>query len=457
MRLMRWIATLCAGGAMALLAGCGGSGNEQAAPQAPQAGNASAPVAKPAGKTVLEFWHYFGGDHERALKKLIADFQAENPDVEVKPLFQGRPQELLQKLQNSFATTPSKNPVLSTVYESWTTDFHQKGYMEAVEDHFAGPDGLSKAEQEDIIKVFRETNSYNGKMVTMPFNKSIYVLYMNTDRMAAAGITTAPRTLEEFGDAIKKLTKTDAGPKTYGMGMMPASEAFTSLFYASGGEFFGKDGKPTFNTPDGQAIMRFWRDLQFPTKHLYVTTDYMDAPFGNQQIAMFIYSSASFPYNAKSVAGRFKWDVAPIPGIAGRTPRYVMQGTNIGLFKNRPDAEKQAAWKLVKFLTNTKNSVFWQTKTGYMPIRYSAVKDAEMQKYLAANPMYARASALVTADLGKQEPTIREWDGIRQEIGIMVDRVLNKGGDSTAELTDLEKKVADRLAKGAGPGTPPKK
>ena len=432
---MRWMAFLTLSLATLILGGCESK---------PKADGDAAGAA--GGRTVVEFWHYFGGDHERTLKTLVADFESSHPEIQVRPLYQGRPQELLQKLQNSFATSPAKNPALATVYESWTSDFVAADLMDAVEDHMAGPDGLAEGEKEDIIKVFREANSYDGKLVTMPFNKSIYVLYLNLDRLASAGITTAPKNLDEFRDAIIKLTDTSGAKKTYGIGLQPASEAFTTLYYASGGDFLDAEGKPVFNTPDGQAIMSFWRDLQSPTKYLYVSPEYMDAPLGNQQIAMFIYSSASFPYVAKQVADRFKWGIAPIPGIAGREPRYVMQGTNVGIFKNKSEAERKAAWKFLKFLTNTKNSVIWETSTGYMPIRYSVLSDPDMRKFLDENPHYAEAASWVVNDLGKQEPKIRAWDGIRQEIGVMVDRVVNRGEDPAKELGELEERVAKRIS-----------
>ncbi len=417
-----------------VLAGCGGK------PKTDDKGvNAD-------GKTVLEFWHYFAGDHERTLKAIVADFEKENPTITVKPLYQGRPQELLQKLQNSFATSPAKNPALATVYESWTSDFYAAKLMDLVEDHINGPDGWKPGEIDDIVKVYREANSYDGKLVTMPFNKSVYALYMNLDRLAAAGITTAPKNLDEFHDVIVKLTNVDGpGQKTYGIGVQPASEAFTTLYFASGGDFLNAEGKPVFDTEDARTVLNFWRNLQTPKKHLYVNAEYMDAPLANEQIAMFIYSSASFPYVSKKVEGKFKWGVAPIPGIAGRSPRYVMQGTNVGIFNNKSEGERAAAWKFLKFLTNTHNSVKWETSTGYMPIRYSVLSDPEMVKYMAENSNYAEAASWVANDLGKQEPKIRAWDGIRQEIGVMVDRVLNRNADPAVELKELEARVDKRL------------
>jgi multiple sugar transport system substrate-binding protein len=436
-----------------LLAACG----QQQPAGRESAGEAGKPAAAPAnvasatGKVSVEFWHYFGGDHVKVIKEFISQFEAENPDITISPVFQGRPNELSQKIQSSFATTPSNNPVLATVYENWTSDYVTKGLMDAVEDHFGGPDGLSEEEQKDIVEVFREGNSWNGKMITMPFNKSVYLLYINMDRLAKAGFTTAPKTLAEFKDAVSKCTEREDGRiKTYGLGVAPASEAFTTIYYASNGSYMDASGNPAFDNPTAVSALTFLRDLQYPEKQLYVSTDYMDAPFGNQQIAMYIYSSASFPYNARSVGDRFKWAVAPIPQAEGVEPRYLMQGTNIGIFKNRPEAERKAAWKFIKFLTSTKNCAVWETQTGYMPIRYSVLKEPKMVEYMEKNPRYAAASVLVLENKGKQEPNLAVWEGARQDLGLMVDQVLSKGADPKTVLADTLKKTVDRMNRAAG-------
>lgn len=397
-------------------------------------------------KTVIEFWHYFGGDHVKLIKEFIAEFQAKNPDVEVRQVFQGRPNELSQKLQSAFATSPANNPVLATVYENWTSDYVAKGLMDPVENYLNGPDGLSQAEQNDFVKGFREANTWNGKWTTMPFNKSIYLLYANMDRLKKAGFTTAPRTWTELREAIVKCTEKDGSrTTTYGIGVQPQSEAFTTLYFAAGGDLIDARGNVAFDNPLGVSVLKFWQELQYPTRHLYVDSNYMDAPFGNNQIAMFIYSSASFPYVNRAVGTKFEWVVAPIPCMEGKEPRYVMQGTNLGIFANKSESERKAAWRFVKFLVQRENCVRWATSTGYMPIRYSMLDDPTMKQYMASNPRYAVAASLVVQNKGKQEPSLAVWEGVRQDMGRMVDDVLNRRADPQKVLSETAKRAQERI------------
>lgn len=406
------------------------------------------PAASSAEPITLEFWHYFSEEQSKPLKDLVSQYQQENAEVTIKPIFQGNPRELKQKLDSSFAVQPSNNPVLATLYESWTDDFIAKGYMDAVQNYLDGADGLSKEEQADIVKVFREGNTWNGKMITMPFNKSIYMLYLNMDKLQKAGLTTAPKTQAEFSDAVKKLTiKEGSRITTYGFGVQPRSEAFTIFFFARGGRIMDEAGNPRFDSPEAIDTLSMLRDLQYPEKNLYVNPDYMSTPFGNQQIAMYSYSSASFPYNKKLSAGKFNYQAAAIPGVEGKEVRYLMQGTNLGIFANRPEAERRAAWKFLKFLTTARNSAVFASRAGYMPIRYSELKEPVMQEYIANNPDYSLASSLVLSDKGVQEPKLAIWEGLRSDIDSVVDKVLSRGADPKQALTELQKKAVEKLKK----------
>ncbi len=425
-----------------LMVGCG---KDRGRSGGSQGETASTALAQGDGKTI-EFWHYFSEEQSKPLKELLAQFEQENPGVKVRAVFQGNPRDLKQKLDSSFAISPANNPVLATMYESWTDDFLKRGFIDPVQTHLDGPDGMTAEEQQDIVRAFREGNTWDGKLVTLPFNKSIYMLYVNSDKLAAAGFTTAPQTLATFADAVRKTTTREGGRvTTYGFGVQPRSEAFTTLFYAAGGRFLDESGKPTFNSPEALAALSLLRGLQYPEKHLYVNPDYMSNPFGNQLIAMYSYSSASFPYNKKLSAGKFRYDAAPVPSAEGAQGRYLMQGTNLGIFANRPEAERRNAWKLIKFLTTAKNSAFFATRSGYMPIRYSVLQQPEMQKYLAENPDYAVASSLVLSDKGLQEPKLAVWEGLRNDLDSMVDQVLSRGTDPQAALNEMQSKAEAKL------------
>src|SRR5688500_8788461 len=89
----------------------------------------------------VEFWHYFSEEQGKPLKELLTTFHQENPSITVKPVFQGPPFQLKQKLDSSLAVTPSNNPVMSTLYESWTDDFHSRKYLDPLQNYIDGAEG----------------------------------------------------------------------------------------------------------------------------------------------------------------------------------------------------------------------------------------------------------------------------------------------------------------------------
>jgi multiple sugar transport system substrate-binding protein len=399
------------------------------------------------GGVSIEFWHYLGGPQGKAVDDLLRKFEAANPGIKVRGVFQGNPGALKQKLDGSFASGTKNNPTVSLLYENWTDDFLSHGYMDPVEDYFAGEGGLSDADKKDFVQAFIEGNTWDGKLVTLPFNKSIYLLHMNMDMMKAAGYTTAPKTQTELADAIRKTTvKTNGRTSTYGMGLIPKGEAMTTLMLAAGGKFLDENGRPTLNSPQALQALNFLKSLQYPEKNLYVNSDYMSVPFASKLIASFIYSSASLPYNQKGAEGKFQYVAAPVPGVDGATPRYLLQGTNIGMFANKSVKEREAGWKLIRFLTTAESATYFCTRSGYMPYRYSMLEQPDMKEYLAANPAYATGARLIMSDQGLQEPKSRAWEGIRAEMDKVVDKTLARpDSDPKALLDALQAQAAEKL------------
>ena len=206
------------------------------------------------------------------------------------------------------------------------------------------------------------------------------------------------------------------------------------------------NGRPRLNSDKALEVAEYLKSLQHPERFLYVNSDYMSMPLSSKLIACFIYSSSSLPYNETGSEGKFEYVTAPIPGVDDEEARYLMQGTNIGMFANKPDDVKAAAWKLIKFLTRPDNAAYFVTRSGYMPYRYSMLEEPELKNYMAANRNYAMASELVLADKGVQEPKVRAWEGVRIDIDIMVDQLLSRpDSDPRKLLDDLQRKAEQKL------------
>jgi len=398
----------------------------------------------------VDFWHAMGRRHSSVLNQIIAKFEAQNPDIRINSVYQGSYNSLLTNLTAS--CTAGTNPVMSQMYEVWTTRFHERGLLIPAEELFARYGGLTGKDREDIVSVFIEDNSWNGQLVTLPFNKSAYVLYYNKEALREIGMVNEdgqvrpPRTWEEFRKSSIQLTRKEKGDTTrYGFGIRPFIEGFTTFFFRAGGRYLDPSGKEVlFTGPEGQRTMNFLVNLVNRDKAAYVESSYLSTAFGSGRIAMFVGSTASMPYNARAVAGKFDWDTAPIPYPEGKKElaRTLFQGTNIGIFKNHSSREQEAAWRFMLFLTNTDSSIDWAIGTGYLPIRYSSLESERMKEFLKKNPRYKTPMSLL--DNGRFDPEIVLWETMRNVITDQFEAALN-GRRGSEETLNLMKQKCEKI------------
>jgi multiple sugar transport system substrate-binding protein len=99
------------------------------------------------------------------------------------------------------------------------------------------------------------------------------------------------------------------------------------------------------------------------------------------------------------------------------------------------EAERLAAWLLIKHMTNTENTAFFAMNTGYVPVRLSAFNDPDYQAFLntsdadrlpfsmAANVAYAQV------DYYQYDPAFVgriTSSTVRQEAGFMFERIYSE-------------------------------
>lgn len=107
---------------------------------------------------------------------------------------------------------------------------------------------------------------------------------------------------------------------------------------------------------------------------------YCSTPFKAYKSVMNIGSSGGV---SNSLAASFKAEVscAPIPYKNANRKYVISQGTNLGIFDVGSTAQKAAAWKLVKYLSQFANGTF-AAMTGYFPTCKSASLSRDYQNML---------------------------------------------------------------------------
>jgi sn-glycerol 3-phosphate transport system substrate-binding protein len=110
------------------------------------------------------------------------------------------------------------------------------------------------------------------------------------------------------------------------------------------------------------------------------------------QTAMIVESTATLRSLLTQSGGRFELGTGYFPKPpAAKNGGSIVGGASVWILKNRPQAEQQAAWEFVKFITAPPQQAAWYVGTGYFPIRKDAYREQVATDTLAKNPQFLTA------------------------------------------------------------------
>ena len=337
----------------------------------------------------LTFWHSQTGPNAEALNKVIADFQAANPNITIDAQNQGTYSDIYKK--SIAAINGGGLPDLSVAYESFVSEYQAANVVLPLEDYVnSSKYGLSAQDIQDFYPVYITDNQYpeyNNQMLSFPFTKSALVMYYNADKLKEAGLSV-PKIWDEFVSSCKKFTG-----DTKGYAINIDASTFNGAVYANGGKLINDDRKGwAFNGPAG---VKFLRDIADMVKSgcAYQISKANDdqAAFGDGKVVFTLGSSSglSFYKTAVDKGAKFNWNVAMLPqGANGGTPVTTSYGGNVTLFKSNSPEKQLAAWLFVKYFASTNVSASWSAATGYLPVRRSSADTQTVKDQFTKLPPY---------------------------------------------------------------------
>jgi len=388
----------------------------------------------------VPFWHAMQAALGDALNGLIKEFNATHPRIQIV----GTPLANYSGLQQKTvaALSAGNPPAITQAYENWVAQYMLGNYLVKMGDLVKGPNGLTQADINDFFPImWQDGYMPDGNMWMLPFNKSTEVMYYNPDMLTAAGFSGPPKTWDDFATMCKALTKADGSQWGASMG------ADVDLWYAMINEWGGRvftsnesTGRVLFDVdPKAIASVQFLNDL-YAGKYIHFTTGYnYQTDFGNLKCAFTFASIASYTYMVAAAGGKFKVAEAPIP--AGPAGQYgVMYGTNIVMFSKGYTQEQQdAAWSFIKWFTSPHPTAQWSIKTGYLPVRQSALNVPEMKDFVAAHPEATAGFTQLPHCL--VEPPTQQWNTARTDISNEMQKIFLQKISPTDGMKELGQKV----------------
>ena len=146
---------------------------------------------------------------------------------------------------------------------------------------------------------------------------------------------------------------------------------FQAMLDNAGGALVDKTGKKTtFNSPAGLKTLKYMVDLA--ADGLMPVTDQTLATFLTGNLGMLV--DSSFQRINTPTQAKFKIRFVAMPTPDGKTPKVPAGGNGAMMFSKTPE-QQQAAWKMLRWLTEAEASNLVAANCGYLPPNQAVIKD----------------------------------------------------------------------------------
>lgn len=384
---------------------------------------------------------------------LIAEFNSLHPDIEIVPVCMGNYRALSQKIMAGvMAGSP---PVLAQAYETWTAQLIRGGALVPLDSLMDSDSEFTEEMWSDFFPVFQANNTFDGRIYSFPFNKSVPLIYYNVEWFDSLGIHPA-ETWEEQSANLLLLTSDvnqdgdmlDSEDR-WGTAFGTSVWTFECFLAQAGGSLLNHDSTATaFHSPEGIEALDYMTGLLYTDSTAYLTSGYdHQNAFADGRVAQVQGSVTSLAFMAKDMERRaesglstFTIGTAPLP--AGETRGVYIAGTNVVLFRNSNTAAVEAGWEFIKWFTRPEIQARWFAGSGYLPARMSSLEDPA---FLNKIEMYPGLQGVVNQlYYAVFEPQITAWYDGREFLSESVEIVLygrmtpDEALSRAADLADAE-------------------
>jgi len=384
--------------------------------------------------TDLRFWA-FGREGEVVIE-LVRDFERENPDIHV------RVQQIPWSAAHEKLLTAhvgDASPDLAQLGNTWIPELVTLGAL-------APLDSLQRASAEirpeEQFPGIWATNIVDGVLYGVPWYVDTRVIFYRKDILARAGYATMPERWDEWREAMRAVRRIQ-GPGKYAI-FLPVNEwppqAILGLQQQS--PLIDANGHGTFAQPAFAKAFDFllslYRDsLAPPVSNSEIANLYQE--FARGTFSMYI----SGPWNLGEFRRRLppelqqSWATAPLPGPTGAESGVSLAGGS-SLVILRSSRHKDAAWKLIEFLSRPEQQLRFYQLTGDLPARREAWNDS----LLATD----REAAAFRIQLNRTMPTpmVPEWEQVTTKLMDQTEAAV-RGGQSPGEALAALDRDVDRL------------
>lgn len=338
-------------GSALILSGCAGF----------QTSDSSEPAVNDEGKTVVDFWSFWGSEIRRPIiDKIVADFNESQDEIEVKHTFSPWGDIWTKELAAIAAGDPPDvviNDINATAIRA--QEQQAMNLSEFYDESFS----------EQFYPELWNATLYEDESYGIPFNTDTRVLFYNKDAFEEAGLDPEdpPETWEELEEYAAKLDVKN-GDDYDRLGFYPLWGVGYDvwLLNANGENYFGKDNNVDnvkIDTEKNVEVLNWlksWRDrIGEDTVNAYQAQidSQQGNPFFSGDLAMIV-QQPTFYTQIRDYAEDLNFGVAQLPAYEAGSEQTSWGGGFVAEIP-KGSSDPEAAWKFIEYLTGAESQEYW--------------------------------------------------------------------------------------------------
>lgn len=316
----------------------------------------------------------------KILKKLIKEFEADNPDITVdlvSPPTDSADRTIQQMLQSGEGID------VLEVRDITVGGFSKNGWLDDLTSDVEQWDGWDKLT--DNAKKSAQGDS--GKIWYLPYGFYGLSLFYRTDLIKQAGFNDPPKSWDDLLEQASAIQNADK--KQYGYAFRGGSnsdsnavaiiEAYIADNLDTSNAFKLKNGKTIFSAPEAKDAMetylKIFKKASPPSSVSWGYPEMVEG-FSNGSTAFLLQDPEVISTLAKSTSiTEDQWDTAPL--LTGPTGKAVQPIAAAGWGIAKSSQHQKAALKLVEYLASEKPATTFASENSLVPIVKSAIDSSQ--------------------------------------------------------------------------------
>lgn len=386
--------------------------------------------------TKITFWHGINPPENRDIfNELLAEFNDNNPDIQVEALYIGQPDEQLPKIIGAIAA--NQPPDLLWYAPQLTGKLVQLEALKPLQDWWN-----NSAIKEEIDPAMLATMELNNNLWSVPFATNNTAIFYRPSLFKKAGIAKIPQTWHEFQEVAEKLTidsNNDGFNEQNGVLLAVGKGEFTVFVWLP--FIFSANGEIVVNNRPNVVSEGTAQALQLGRELIEKNVAILSAPDRGYELDNFINGKVAMQITGPWTLAQLNqsgidYDVFPLPII--NQPATVLGGENLFVFKTNP-AREEASLKFLEFILSENFQTKWALKTGYLPINIKSQNSSEYKQFIQENPVIN--VFLEQMKYAKSRPIIAQYPSLSENLGRAIESVLLGKKSPENALKDAQKRL----------------